>query len=191
MVEVTQVPLQPVKKSSLAKLWIGVVLAIVLGAGLAWLTVPAAVKVTETKAGIGAHPDKTDVVIINYVGKLKTGKVFDQGQNVTIALGQGTIKGFVEGLVKMQKGGTYTLFIPSDKGYGAEEKSNPQTGEVVIPANSDLTFDIDLVDFMSEADFQRRMQMMQQLQQMQQQQGGAAPAGAPAEAGAPPVAPAT
>jgi FKBP-type peptidyl-prolyl cis-trans isomerase FkpA len=187
MVEVTQVPLQPVKKSSLAKLWIGVVLAIVLGAGLAWLTVPAAVKVTETKAGIGPHPDKTDVVVINYVGKLKNGKVFDQQQNAPIPLGQGMIKGFVEGLTKMQKGGKYTLYIPSEKGYGAEQKTNPMTGEEVIPANSDLIFDIDVIDFMSEADFQRRMQMMQQLQQMQQQQGGAggaAPADAPA---APPV----
>ena len=62
------------------------------------------------------------------------------------------------------------------------------TGEEVIPANSDLIFDIDVIDFMSEADFQRRMQMMQQLQQMQQQQGGAggAPGGA-APAVAPPA----
>ena len=188
MAEVTQVPLQPVRKGSLAKLWIGVVLAIVLGAGLAWLTVPAGVKVSETKAGVGAHPDKTDVVIINYVGKLADGKQFDKGDNVTIALGQGTIKGFVEGLTKMQKGGKYTLYIPAEKGYGDKEQTNPMTGEVVIPANSDLIFDVDLVDFMSEADFQRRMQIMQQMQQMQQQQGGAG--GAPgAPEGAAPAAP--
>jgi FKBP-type peptidyl-prolyl cis-trans isomerase FkpA len=182
MAEVTQVPLQPVKKSSLAKLWIGVVLAIVLGAGLAWLTVPAGVKVTETHAGVGAHPTKTDVVIVNYTGKLADGTVFDQGQNSPLPLGQGMIKGFVEGLVQMQKGGKYTLWIPSEKGYGAEERTNPMTGEVVIPANSDLTFDVEVVDFMSEADFQRRMQMLQQLQQMQQ--GGGAPGAAP-EGGAP------
>ncbi|MBO9601702.1 MAG: FKBP-type peptidyl-prolyl cis-trans isomerase [Novosphingobium sp.] len=185
MVEVTQVPLQPVKKASLAKLWIGVVLAIVLGAGLAWLTTPPAVKVVETKAGVGAHPGKSDVVVINYVGKLKDGKIFDQAQNAPIPLGQGMIKGFVEGLTKMQKGGKYVLTIPASKGYGDQERTNPMTGEVVIPANSDLTFDIEVVDFMSEADFQRRMQMMQQLQQMQQGGAGGAPGGA-APAGAPP-----
>ncbi|WEK48116.1 MAG: FKBP-type peptidyl-prolyl cis-trans isomerase [Candidatus Andeanibacterium colombiense] len=186
MVEVTQVPLQPVRKSSLAKVWIAVALAIVLGAGLAWLTTPPAVKVAVVKAGLGAYPGKTDVVVINYVGKLKNGTVFDQQQNAPIPLGQGMIKGFVEGLTKMQKGGKYVLTIPAAKAYGDQDRTNPMTGEVVIPKNSDLTFDIDVVDFMSEADFQRRMQMMQQLQQMQGggaggpggAPGGAAPAGA-------------
>lgn len=188
MAEVTQVPLQPVAKGSLLKLWLAVVLAIVLGAGLAWLTVPAGVKVTETAPGVGGNPENTDVVVINYVGKLDDGTVFDQAQQATIPLGQGMIPGFVEGLVQMEKGGKYTLWIPSEKGYGEEERTNPMTGEVVIPANSDLTFEIELTDFMSEADFQRRMQMMQQLQQMQQQGGpgaaappeGAAPAAPPA-----------
>ncbi|HEY0301584.1 MAG TPA: FKBP-type peptidyl-prolyl cis-trans isomerase [Rhizomicrobium sp.] len=187
MAEVTQVPLQPVKKGSLAKLWLGVALAVVLGAGLAWLTVPAGVSVTENTPGVGAYPGKTDVVIVNYVGKLAGGKIFDQGKNVPIPLGQGTIAGFAEGLVKMQKGGKYTLEIPAEKAYGAEPQTNPMSGEEVIPANSDLTFEIDLLDFMTEADFQRRMQMMQQLQQMQQGQG--APGGAPADAA--PAAPPT
>ena len=189
MAEVTQVPLQPVKKGSLAKLWIGVALAIVLGAALAWLTVPAGVSVTEVTAGVGDHPSKTDVVVINYVGKLANGKEFDKGDNVTIPLGQGTIKGFGEGLVQMRKGGKYKLHIPSEKAYGAEDQTNPMTGEVVIPGGSDLTFDVELVDFMSEADFQRRMQMMQQLQQMQGAPGapGAPGAGAPPAGAAPPA----
>lgn len=188
MVEVTQVPLQPVKKGSLVKLWLAVALAIVLGAGLAWLTVPAGVSVTEVTAGVGDHPTAKDVVVINYVGKLADGKEFDKGQNVTIPLGQGTIKGFGEGLIQMRKGGKYTLEIPAEKAYGAEDQTNPMTGEVVIPGGSDLTFDVELVDFMSEADFQRRMQMMQQLQQMQGGAPGAPGAGAP-PAGAAPAAP--
>ena len=186
MAEVTQVPLQPVKKGSLAKVWLGVALAVVLGGGLAWLTVPAGVSVTEITPGVGPFPGKSDVVIVNYVGKLADGgKIFDQGKNVPIPLGQGTIGGFAEGLVKMQKGGKYTLEIPAEKAYGAEPQTNPATGEEVIPANSDLTFEIDLLEFMSEADFQRRMQMIQQLQQMQQGQG-AAPGGAPGAAPATP-----
>ena len=193
MVEVTQVPLQPVKKGSLVKLWIGVALAIVLGGALAWLTVPASVSVTEITPGVGDYPTDKDVVIVNYVGKLADGTTFDEGKNVPIPLGQGTIKGFGEGLTKMQKGGKYTLYIPAEKAYGAEPQTNPMTGEEVIPADSDLTFEIDLLNFMTEADFQRQMQMMQQLQQMQGAQGaqgaGAAAAGAPPPAGATPPAP--
>jgi FKBP-type peptidyl-prolyl cis-trans isomerase FkpA len=190
MAEVTQVPLQPVKKGSLVKLWIGVALAIVLGAALAWFTVPASVTVTENTPGVGDYPTDKDVVVVNYVGKLADGTTFDEGKNVPIPLGQGTIKGFGEGLVQMRKGGKYKLHIPSEKAYGAEAQTNPMTGEVVIPGGSDLTFDVELVDFMSEADFQRRMQMMQQLQQMQGAQGaGAAAAGAPPPAGAAPPAP--
>ncbi|MCB5426219.1 FKBP-type peptidyl-prolyl cis-trans isomerase [Altererythrobacter sp. CC-YST694] len=177
MAEVTRVPLQPLKKGSLAKLWLGVIVVILLGAAFAWLTVPKGVSVTEITAGTGASPGKTDVVVVNYVGKLEDGTVFDQGQGVPIPLGQGTIPGFGEGLAKMKKGGKYTLQIPAEKAYGPKEQKNPMTGEVVIPANADLTFEIELIDYMSEADFQRRMQI-QQMMQMQQQQGGA-PGGAP------------
>lgn len=184
MAEVTRVPLQPVKKGSLAKLWIGVVLAVVLGAALAWFTVPAGVRVVEHAPGVGDFPGKTDVVIVNYVGKLADGTVFEEQKNVPIPLGQGMIPGFVDGLTRMKKGGKYTLEIPSEKAYGAEARTNPMTGEVVIPANADLTFDIDLLDFMTEADFQQRMQLMQQLQQMQQQGAGGA-GGAPGAPGAP------
>ena len=174
MAEVTAVPLQPIRTGSLVKLWLGVLALIAAGAALAWFTVPRTVSVTTITAGMGASPTVGDVVIINYTGKLADGTVFDQGQNRPLPLDPGTIPGFTEGLTQMQKGGKYTLEIPAAKGYGAEEKTNQQTGEVVIPANSDLTFDIDLLDFMSRADFERRMQMLQQLQQLQQQQQGVA-----------------
>jgi FKBP-type peptidyl-prolyl cis-trans isomerase FkpA len=174
MAEVTHVPLQPIRKGSLPKLWIGVVLLIALGAALAWLTVPAVVTVITRTAGLGGHPTADDVVYINYTGKLPDGTVFDQQKGAPLPLGQGMIPGFTEGLTQMQKGGKYTMEIPASKAYGA----HPPEGSP-IPPNTTLTFDIDLLDFMSKADFQRRMQMMQQLQQMQQQkaaQGAGAPA---------------
>ena len=40
MTEVTRVPLQPVAKGSLTKLWIGVIVAALIGVGLAWAAVP-------------------------------------------------------------------------------------------------------------------------------------------------------
>lgn len=174
MTEVTRVPLQPIAKGSLTKLWVGVVAIALAGGGLAWATVPHGVHVTELTAGSGGHPASDDVVLVNYVGKLKDGTVFDEGQQAPLPL-QAMIPGFGEGLMKMEKGGKYRLEIPSDKAYGAEEKSNPATGEVVIPANSDLVFEIELLDFISNADFQQMQQMRQMMQQQGMPQGESAP----------------
>ncbi|WP_128891974.1 FKBP-type peptidyl-prolyl cis-trans isomerase [Erythrobacter sp. HKB08] len=176
MAEVTRVPLQPIAKGSLTKLWLGVLVAILIGGGLAWATIPRGLTVTELTEGSGPSPAETDVVLVNYVGKLPNGTVFDEGQQIPLPL-ENMIEGFREGAVQMKKGGKYELYIPSAKGYGAEEKINPQTGEVAIPANSDLVFEVELLEFMSREDYEMRMQMMQQM--MQQQMQGAEGAGAP------------
>jgi FKBP-type peptidyl-prolyl cis-trans isomerase FkpA len=181
MTEITRVPIQPIAKGSLVKLWLGVLAAIALGAGLAWAAMPKGVDVDVLTEGTGASPAKDDVIFVRYTGKLADGTVFDQSQDVNLPipglLPQGTplplsrmIPGFAEGAVKMKKGGKYTLFIPADKGYGAEGQTDQQ-GKQVIPPNSDLTFDVELIDFMTEADFQRRIQTLQQAMQMQQMQG--------------------
>ena len=195
MTEITRVPIQPIAKGSLAKLWLGVVAAIALGAGLAWAAMPKGVDVDVVTEGTGASPAKDDVIFVRYTGKLADGTVFDQSQDVNLPipglLPQGTplplsrmIPGFAEGAVKMKKGGKYTLFIPADKGYGAEGQTDQQ-GNQVIPPNSDLTFEVELIDFMTEADFQRRIQTLQQAMQMQQMQGAQ-----PGGEGPPPPAPA-
>ena len=86
-------------------------------------------------------------VSVNYVGKLTNGNIFDQspaGTAPTFTLGQ-VIYGWVKGVPLIAKGGRILLFIPPSFGYGA----NPQrdgSGNIVIPANSILIFDITLVD---------------------------------------------
>jgi FKBP-type peptidyl-prolyl cis-trans isomerase FkpA len=111
------------------------------------------------------------VVLINYKGTLPGGKVFDQAQQVPMALGE-VVPGFGKALVQMQRGGKYKVEIPSELAYGARA-----VGE--IPANSDLNFEIELLDFKSRAEIEQQQRIMQQLQQMQQQ---AAPGAAPAPA---------
>lgn len=187
MTEITRVPLQPIAKGSLTKLWLGIIVAVLIGAGLAWAAVPKGVTVDTLTSGTGPNPAKDDVIFVRYTGKLGDGTVFDQSQDVPLPL-EGVfpkgsplplsrmIPGFAEGAVKMQKGGKYKLFIPAKKGYGVEGQKDQQ-GTEVIPPNSDLTFDVELVDYMSETDFQRRLQVLQQAMQMQQ--GGAAGQGAP------------
>ena len=189
MTEITRVPLQPIAKGSLTKLWLGILLAVLLAAGLAWAALPKGVDVDVVAEGTGPSPGKEDVIFVRYTGKLEDGTVFDQSQDVQLPiqglLPEGSplplarmIPGFAEGAVRMKKGGKYTLFIPADKGYGAEGQKDQQ-GNEVIPPDSDLIFDVELVDFMSEPDFQRRIQVLQQAMQMQQGQGSAAPTPSP------------
>lgn len=174
MTEITRVPLQPVRKGSLTKVWLGVIAALAVAGGVAYASRYQGVEVEQLVAGTGASPTMQDVVLVNYVGKLTDGTEFDKGERVPMSLDQ-VVPGFAQGITKMKKGGKYRITIPAAMAYGAEEKRNPQTGQVVIPANSDLVFDVDLVDFKSREEIMRQQQMLQQLQQMQ----GGAGAGAP------------
>lgn len=181
MSEITRVSLQPVAKGSVGKIWLGVIAAVVLGSGVAYGTRYKGVEIETVKAGTGASPTKSDVALINYVGRLANGKEFDRGEKAVLPL-ETVIPGFSEGLSKMQKGGKYVLEIPSEKAYGAEEKRNPQTGEVVIPANSDLVFEIELIDYKSAAELEQQRMMLEQMQKMQGGAGngaGAAPGAMP------------
>ncbi|MBB3861486.1 FKBP-type peptidyl-prolyl cis-trans isomerase FkpA [Novosphingobium hassiacum] len=97
------------------------------------------------KAGEGAKPTKTDIVLVNYIGYLAaSGVVFDQGMQAAFPV-DGVIPGFSEGLQLMAKGATMRLCVPSALGY-AEKVSGP------IPANSDLVFQVTLADFKTAAE---------------------------------------
>jgi len=185
MTEITRVPIQPVAKGSLTKLWIGVALAIAVGAGLAWSAIPRSLSVDVEVAGTGPMAAKGDVVFVKYKGTLAAdGTTFDESQDIPLPV-EGlfpkgapfpveegaTIPGFYQGLQQMQKGGKYTLFIPADQAYGATPPPNSP-----IPANADLEFEIEVVEIMSRATFDRNLQILQQT--MQAQMGGA-PGGAP------------
>ncbi len=181
MTEITRVPLKPVGKGSLAKLWLGIAVAILIGAGIAWASVPEGVEVETIAEGSGPSPTAEDVVFIKYTGKLSDGTVFDQSRDLPFPTNgiipdgmpmqlSGVVPGFKEGLEQMQKGGKYVVHIPSDKAYGA----TPPQG-APIPPNADLTFEVELVDFMSEEDAQRRFQVLQQMMQQQQGQQPGAP----------------
>lgn len=190
MAEVTRVPLQPIAKGSLAKLWLGIAIGVVLGFGIAWFTVPKilatmnGVKIETVAEGTGPNPKATDVVFVHYKGKLEDGTVFDESQEIPLPVEgifpKGSplplsrmLPGFTEGAQKMQKGGKYVMTIPAELAYGA----TPPQG-APIPPNADLTFEVELVDFMSEQDFEQKVQQFQQMMAMQQgaQGQGSAPA---------------
>lgn len=95
--------------------------------------------------GTGAEAKVGDSVTVNYVGALTNGTVFDASKNhgdagFTFTLGAGqVIKGWDQGIIGMKVGGKRRLLIPSALAYG-----NQAVGGV-IPANSDLIFDVELL----------------------------------------------
>jgi len=195
MAEVTRVPLQPVSRNPLIMLFLGIIIGAALAGGTAlWLARPATVDVEETTAGTGANPTKEDVVFVNYVGKLEDGTEFDRSQPApwpvkgimpegTPMRLDGVVPGFRDAILQMQKGGKYTVTIPAEKAYGA----SPPPGSP-IPPNADLTFEMELVDFMPLADAEAKFQQLQMAmmqQQMQAQEGAAGEGGEAAPAPVP------
>ena len=169
MTEITRVPLQPIARGSLSKIWLGVAAIVLAAGGIAWAALPAAVDVQTLTAGSGPSPTLEDVALIKYKGTLPNGKVFDQQERAAFPL-QGVVPGFTKALLQMQRGGKYKVQIPSALAYG-----DKQAGD--IPPNTDLTFEIELIDFRSRAEIEQQQAMMQQMQQQQGGQGG--PPGGP------------
>ena len=122
MTEITRVPLQPIAKGSLSKMWLGVLAVVLAACGIAWAALPVAVSIKTLIPGTGASPTLDDVALIKY-----------------------------------------KVLIPSSLAYG-DKQAGP------IPPNTDLTFEIELIDFRNRAEIEQQQAMMQQLQQ--QEHGG-------------------
>lgn len=192
MTEITRVPLQPIARGALGKVWLGVAAIALAAGGIAWAAVPHGVNVDTVAEGTGPQIKVGDVAFVRYTGKLPDGTEFDKsrplplppgllpdGMPFLVEEGQ-VVEGFYEGLLKMSKGGKYTLNIPAAMGYGA----SPPPGSP-IPPNTDLIFDIEVVEVMSKDEAEKRFQVAQQL--MQQMQGPGAPGAEGAPEGALPA----
>ena len=181
---VTRVPIQPIAKGSLAKLWFAILIVVMLAGVAAWaglqalpqsaasflasnadqpgvVTTPSGLQYKELVKGVGPSPTPSDVTLINFEGRLLDDTIFDKAERAVLPV-TGSIPGFSEALQKMQRGGKYRVWIPADLGYGSEDKIDPQSGAVRIPANSLLIFDVELLEFIPEAQLRAMQQMQQQ-----------------------------
>lgn len=114
--------------------------------------------IIEKVKGNGKKPQNGQKVKVNYTGKLLSGKVFDtsieadakaagvfnpnrpyQPFEFTLGAGQ-VIRGWDEGIAQLSQGSKATLIIPSDLGYGSQDMG-------IIPPNSTLIFEVELVGF--------------------------------------------
>jgi len=109
-------------------------------------------QVTDTRTGSGAQAKSGASVTVHYTGWLydpkaadKHGKKFDSskdhGDAFSFKLGAGqVIAGWDQGVAGMKVGGTRTLIIPSELGYGRRGAGG------AIPPNATLLFDVELLD---------------------------------------------
>src|SRR5580700_6103379 len=112
------------------------------------IEMPNGLKYTDTKAGDGAAATPGNKVSVHYTGWLSDngakGKKFDssvdRGQPFQFTLGaRQVIAGWDEGVAGMKVGGTRTLTIPPELGYGARGAPG------AIPPNATLIFDVELL----------------------------------------------
>ena len=112
------------------------------------VTSKSGLKYQDSVVGTGTTAEKGKSVSVHYTGWLddsgKKGTQFDSsvgGAPFQFVLGAGmVIAGWDEGVSGMKVGGKRTLTIPASLGYGV--RGFPP----VIPANSTLIFDVELLD---------------------------------------------
>ncbi len=117
------------------------------------ITTPSGLKIEILKPSTIANAPKARVgkrVTVHYSGWLMTaagekGAAFDSSYNrglpFSFILGSGkVIKGWDEGIAHLHVGDKARLIIPADLGYGSRAIPG------LIPANSTLIFDVELVD---------------------------------------------
>ena len=138
---VTQVPLRPVAKGTLLKLWLAIAALVALAYGVAYLGAGQfkTVSVETIAAGKGPFVGEMDGVIIEYTGRTEDGTVFDstEGRGPAPFLVMQLFPGFKQALAQMQQGGRYKIVVPGRLAYG----KNPPAGSPIKP-NEDLAFDV-------------------------------------------------
>lgn len=138
---------------------------------------PGGTYVEILQPGTGANIDTTVLVATNYTGKVMGGtKAFDSNTdpafnhvepfNVNMtndpSLGQGVMPGWKNGLTMLNKGAKARFYIPSGQAYG------PQGAGQDIAPNSNLVFDIEVLDVYNKqqglAIVEKQMKAMQEKQ---------------------------
>jgi len=120
-------------------------------AGKDTLSTPSGLKyimVVDNKKG-GEKPGAGANVKVHYTGYFEDGKIFDssvkRGEPISFQLGKGmVIKGWDEGISLLKPGDKARLLIPYQLAYGEAGRAP------VIPAKTNLIFDVELVSFTPE-----------------------------------------
>lgn len=117
------------------------------GTPVATATLPGGIVIEDFVIGQGELAVVGSEVSVHYTGTLDDGTVFDSSRKrnrpFTFPIGEGkVIKGWDQGVPGMKVGGKRRLTVPAELAYGSRKKGK-------IPADSRLTFTIELVEAMA------------------------------------------
>jgi FKBP-type peptidyl-prolyl cis-trans isomerase FkpA len=183
MSAVTAVPLRPLARGSVLRLWIALGLLVLIAAGLAWWStsglqrsaMPSGVQYQVIREGDGELISSADIVLVQFVGRHESGAVFADTRREAQPLRATTdnfLPGVGDGLKLMRKGSVYRFWVPPAV-WRTQAGAN-----VPFDPHETLSFDVQIVDVQIGAAAQQRIQQMQELQR-QMQSGGNSVAPAP------------
>ena len=171
MSEVTAVPLRPIAKGSLVKLWVGIAVVLGAGVGAAYygthkqvvmaqspdeflasnakrsgvITTPSGLQYEVLEQGNGgAKPGINDFALVDFEGKLLDGTVFEASSRhggPQPLPMTGMIPGWTEGVQMMTPGAKYRFWMAPQLAFG--ERGAPAGN---IPPNAVVIFDIKLLE---------------------------------------------
>ena len=170
---VTAVPIRPLARGSVVKLWLGLALLALAAAALAWFgtsgfqttTTQSGLRYRVIEAGEGPTVTPADLVALRYQLRKDDGTLIqdsDQTGQPFVTGTEGLFPGFSEGLQLMQAGGRYRLWIPP----GLHVTGPMPPGAPFTPEDT-LVFDVEV------------LQIAPGMAAMQQLMGGAGAPGGP------------
>jgi FKBP-type peptidyl-prolyl cis-trans isomerase FkpA len=178
MSAVTAVPLRPIARGSVLKLWIGLALLSLVALGVAWwgtrwmqpVTLDSGVRVQTVREGSGPPVASTDVVALRFqihVNSLDGPAIGDSGAQPFVGTMQELPAWLGESVQSMREGGRYLLMVPV---------RNVLNGQPVPPtarftASDTLAVETQILQIDRGQASAYQMQRMQQMMQQQQMQG--------------------
>lgn len=137
---------RPAHTGRAVKLWLGFLIVIAAAIGLAWIGAgslrpeisDSGLEFRTIKAGSGETIGPADAALIDYVGSLDDGTVFDNSEShggpQPFTMAQ-VFPGFAEAMGKMKEGGRYRFSMPKSLAFGEGQTPPGFTGDR-------LTFDV-------------------------------------------------
>ena len=167
---------RPARTGRGVALWLGFLIVIAAGIGLAWVGAgslrpvisASGLQFRTIKAGHGEVIAHDDAALMDYILTSDDGTVLDSSEShggaQPFAMDQ-VFPGFAEAMTRMQEGGEYRFTMPQKLAFG----SGPPPPN--FPKNSALTFEVRVRRIVrGGAQMLQQMQQMQAQQQQQQQQ---------------------